>query len=199
MEYLRWLLPNASVNRDAGTTAWYMPKSLPNSLKPRVPGQPDDWDIEDDDEDGILATCKIVDSLVKGELDRGVPADRILVGGFSQGCAISLIWGLIGEQRNNVAGVVPVAGYFPLADKIAGYRKERGIDESDKGSKQWFYVHGGRDVLVPQKLFVQGKEVLEKWVDKKNIEDHLYENMAHTMAPAMLRDLLPYLTRVVPP
>lgn len=201
LPHLRWLLPNAPHENDLGTTAWYTPKALSNTLKPRIPGRDEDTsDIEPDDEEGILKTCDKVDALVRGEIDRGVPGDRIVIGGFSQGCAISLVWGLVGKERKNVAGIVPLSGYFPLADRIAAIRKERGIsDEKEGETVPWFLAHGNRDVLVSTKLFVREKEELAKWVDEKYVEEHLYDGMAHSTCNKELRDLLAFLTRVVPP
>ena len=212
MPYLRWVLPNAAFNRETMNRAWYLPKALPNSLKPRVPGQQDDeekwseWgDLMDssnaDDEEGILNACRTVDELVQGELDRGVEPGRIVVGGFSQGCAVSLVWGLTGKRRKNVGGICCLSGYFPLASRIAELRKERGIEESDKGKDvQWFYIHGNKDVLVPTRLFTAGKEELGKWIDApENLEEHLYDGMGHSTNNALLRDLLKFLSRVAPP
>ena len=182
--------------------AWYMPKALPNAMKPRVPGQEDEGETAPDDEEGILKACDTIDALVRSELDRGMEPGRIVVGGFSQGCAISLVWGLVGKERKNVAGVLPLSGYFPLADRIAGIRKERGQSETptkDEEKLKWFYVHGERDLLVRTSQFVYGKEQLDKWVNMSDVEEHLYPKMGHNTAPAELKDMLAFLTRVVPP
>lgn len=183
--------------------AWYMPKALPNAMKPRVPGVEVNDETEPDDEEGILKSCDTVDELVRQEIDRGVDPSRIIVGGFSQGCAISLVWGLVGKERNNVAGVLPLSGYFPLANRIPALRKERGLsDTPDKENekKKWFYVHGDRDALVPGRLFVEGKEVLSKWIDaERDLEEHLYEGMAHNTTNKELRDMLKWISAVLPP
>lgn len=203
LPYLRWVLPNAPNNRMAASTAWYMPKALPNALKPRVPGAQEDDETDPDDEDGILESCDTVDKFVRAEIDRGVPPERIVVGGFSQGCAVSLVWGLVGKERNNVAGVVPLSGYFPLGNKIGAIRKARGFSETaDQAgeTKKWFLAHGDRDALVPTKLFTHQKEELAKWVDfERDVEEHTYENMAHTFVPAELRGMLRWFSKVVPP
>lgn len=186
----------------AASTAWYMPKALPNAMKPRVPGAQEDDEDEDDDEDGILESCDKVDAFVRAELDRGMPPDRIVVGGFSQGCAVSLVWGLVGKERNNVAGVVPLSGYFPLSSRISKIRKARGYSESPdqaEETKKWFLAHGDRDALVPTKLFTHQKEELAKWVNaERDVEDHLYEGLAHNFVPAELRGILRWFEKVVP-
>lgn len=199
LPHLRWLLPNAPFNSTAMSRAWYLPKALPNSLKPRVPGEVVE-DEGDDDEEGIMASVRVLDGYVKEEIERGVEPGRIVVGGFSQGCAVSLIWGLVGEQRKNVAGVMCLSGYFPLAGRVEELRKKWGIERGDKGGDmRWFYIHGNKDVLVPTSLFTRGKEELCKWIDEGKLEEHLYEGMGHSTNNKLLRDMLGFLERVVPP
>jgi len=196
MQYLKWVLPYAPRNHEAMTRAWYMPKALPNATKPRVPGNEEDEDAPDD-EAGIMKSVDVVDELVEQEIKNGTPPDRILIGGFSQGCAISLVWGLTGRMRNRVAGVLCLSGYLPLRGRIADLQKERGVEyESDK--KQWFYVHGTQDMLVPLKLFIQGNEELAKWVDKDKIDGHVYQGLGHSTNAAELRDMLAFFEKVIP-
>ena len=197
LPYLRWVLPNAPRHQEAMTRAWYMPKALPNAMKPQIPGEGAD-ETEPDDEEGILQTCDVVDELVKQELDKGVEPGRIVVGGFSQGCAVSLVWGQVGKLRDKVGGVVCMSGYYPLADRVASIRKDRDIPDGEQSSSQWFYVHGSADALVPMKFFVQGVEELCKYANKKDVEGHVYDGMGHSTNNALLRDLLGFLSRVVP-
>jgi predicted esterase len=207
LPHLKWLLPNAPFSRESMSRAWYQPRALGNGGKPPVPGRDDAEDEDEveegmstkDDEKGILWACAEVDRLVEGEIEAGTPKERIVVGGFSQGCAIGLVWGLVGEQRNNVAGVVCLSGYFPLAERIEKLREDRKIEEVEKGEKKWFYIHGSKDMLVPTSLFTKGKETLEEWIDKKDLEEHLYEGLGHSTNNKLLRDLLGFLTKVVPP
>ena len=176
---------------------------------------PSDWsgssdlpDYEEDaiksavDEEGILKSCDRVDQMVHDELDRGVPPERIVVGGFSQGCAITLTWALVGRERNNVAAILPLSGYFPLADRVGAIREARGESGSpnkEADTRKWFYVHGDKDALCPPRLYEQGKQELAKWVNMENVETHLYERLAHATAPAELRDMLAFLNKIVPP
>lgn len=203
LPYLRWVLPNAPRHPEVGQNAWYMPKALPNSMKPQVPGVEEDDEMAADDEAGILESCDVVDKLVRQEIERGVDPSRIVVGGFSQGCAISLVWGLVGKEKNNVAGMLPLSGYFPIADRISALRKERGYSEApDKESekKKWFLVHGTKDILIPMRIFVQATAELSKWIDaERDLEGHVYEDMAHNTTNKELRDMLRWLSVVIPP
>jgi len=199
VQYLKWVLPNAPHNHEAMARAWYVPKALPNARKPRVPGHEDEEDAPDD-EAGIMKSVEAVDQLVEQEIKSGTPAERILVGGFSQGCAVSLVWGLTGRFRHKVGGMVCLSGYFPLREIIEALRKETEIGGSQgEATKKWFYVHGTMDMLVPTKLYTQGKEELAKLVDQEDIEEHLYPGMGHSTNSAELRDLLGFFDKVIPP
>ena len=208
LPYLRWVLPNAPFNREAMDRAWYVPKALPNAAKPRVPGHEEEDEVvgqvEPGDEAGIMSAVAYVDQLVEEEVrNRGVDAKRIVVGGFSQGCAVSLIWGLTGRWRDRVAGVVCLSGYFPLAGRIELLRMEKEDDDAGAGEgdgdKKWFLAHGTKDMLVPVRLFEKSTGELSKFVDmQRGVEGHLYEGMVHSTAAPELRDLLGWFDKVVP-
>ena len=203
LPYLRWVLPNAPFNRDAMDLAWYLPKALPNAAKPRVPGNEEDdaiGEVDPDDEEGISWAVGYVDELIEKEVGRGVDPKRIVVGGFSQGCAVSMVWGLTGRWRDAVAGVVCLSGYFPLAREIERLRKQKeGGGGEEEGGKKWFLAHGAKDMLVSARLFQKSTEELSKFLDmEKDIEGHLYEGMVHSTSAPELRDLLGWLDKVIP-
>jgi predicted esterase len=202
LPYFKWLLPNAPIHPTARVRAWYAPKAL-SSVKLEVPGMDVSAEEDPDDEAGIIKTCAYIDDMVKQEIENGVEPNRIVVGGFSQGCAISLVWSQVGKMRDKVAGVVGMSGYFPLADRIDALRTERRIDKKEEEGveekkMQYFYIHGTADAMVPMKLFVEGVEKLSKYVNRDDIEGHVYQDMGHSTNNHLLRDLLGFLGRVVP-
>ena len=80
------------------------------------------------DEDGMLKSVNLVHKLITDEVDSGIAADRIVVGGFSQGmhlsvkllisgAAISVLAGYSCERK--LAGVVGLSGWLPLHNKFA--------------------------------------------------------------------------------
>ena len=71
---------------------------------------------ESQDEAGIRRAAGWIDELIAREVDRGVPAGRIVLGGFSQGGAMSLFTGV--RCRESLAGVLCMSGYLPLADTL---------------------------------------------------------------------------------
>ena len=53
----------------------------------------------------------------------GVSPSRIVLGGFSQGGAMSLLTGLTTERQ--LAGIVALSSYLPLKDKMGSVSRSR--------------------------------------------------------------------------
>ena len=73
--------------------------------------------VRQEDELGLRESQAIVERLIERERQRGVPAERIVLMGFSQGCAMTLLAGLRSPHR--LAGLVALSGYLPLAPTTA--------------------------------------------------------------------------------
>ena len=73
-------------------------------------------DSAHDDEKGMLASVKAVDGLIQAEVDAGIPESRIIVGGFSQGGAISILTGLTSKRK--LGGVIGLSCWVTLNHKI---------------------------------------------------------------------------------
>lgn len=121
--------------------------------------------------------------------------DRIVVGGFSQGCAVSLLVGLLSQYSGELGGVVGLSGYLPLEGKVGRSVAER--KEGNNSTTKWFLAHGSRDQLVPRRMFTSYKESLEKW-EVDNVEARVYEGMPHSTIGEEIRDLCIWLERVLP-
>lgn len=67
----------------------------------------------------MLSTSSI-NSLITAELDDNpnIPPSRIIVGGFSQGAALSLLTTLTNERK--LGGAIALSGWLPLRTKIKG-------------------------------------------------------------------------------
>lgn len=61
---------------------------------------------------GIKSASKLVHSMIESEINAGIPANRIVIGGFSQGGALALYSALKFPQK--VAGVVALSCWLPL-------------------------------------------------------------------------------------
>src|ERR1700745_610957 len=70
-----------------------------------------------EDEAGLRASQKLTEELIRAQ---GLPAERIVLAGFSQGGAIVLLTGLRYPER--LAGVIALSTYLPLAGTLAAER-----------------------------------------------------------------------------
>lgn len=153
-------------------------------------------DDDEDDEEGMMKSVDYICGLIAKEAEEGkVSLDRIVVGGFSQGCAISLLVGLLSRYIGELAGVVGLSGYLPLEGKVGRLMAER--KEGVTSATKWFLAHGSRDQLVPRRMFTSYKESLEKW-KVGNVEARVYEGMPHSTIGEEIRDLCTWLERVLP-
>jgi phospholipase/carboxylesterase len=69
------------------------------------------------DETGLREASTWVDELIQQELQRGIPSERILLAGFSQGGAVVLYAGLRYPQK--LGGIIALSTFLPEADKLA--------------------------------------------------------------------------------
>lgn len=69
-----------------------------------------------EDEAGIKAAQQVVETLIEQEVQAGLPSDRIMIGGFSQGGALSLFSAL--QSRHRLAGVAALSCWAPLHKQL---------------------------------------------------------------------------------
>ncbi|KAJ0044222.1 hypothetical protein NL108_011207, partial [Boleophthalmus pectinirostris] len=69
-----------------------------------------------EDEVGIKRASENIKALIDQEVKNGIPSHRILLGGFSQGGALSLYTALTTHQK--LAGVVALSCWLPLHDSF---------------------------------------------------------------------------------
>ena len=162
---------------------------------PRRSGE-SETDDDEDDEEGLMKSVDYICELITKEVEDGkVPLARIVVGGFSQGCAVSLLVGLLSRYSGELGGVARLSGYLPLQGKVGRRVAER--EEGGKSGTKCFLAHGSRDQLVPRRMFTSYKESLEKW-EGDNIDARVYEGMPHSTIGQEIRDLCTWLERVLP-
>jgi phospholipase/carboxylesterase len=131
---IRYVFPHApempvTLNMGMRMRAWYDIVSL---------------DARGQDEAGIRRSAAAIDALVAGEIERGVPAERIVLAGFSQGAAMALFTGL--RYPDRLGGIIALSGYLPLTAALS--------DEAAPANRQLdvFQAHGRHDEVVPYAL-----------------------------------------------
>lgn len=139
-----------------------------------------------EDEAGLRETFAQIHALVDAEVARGMPASRIVLGGFSQGCAIALGAGLRCEHP--LAGVFGLSGYLPLASSTAAER------HAANAGTPVFMAHGTRDPVVG---LARGQEARSSVAALGNaVEWHDYP-MEHSVCMEEVQHVQGFLRRVL--
>jgi phospholipase/carboxylesterase len=139
-----------------------------------------------EDEHGLRASQALVEQLIAREKERGIPAARIVLAGFSQGCAMTLMTGLRHPER--LAGLVGMSGYLPLAAKTDAERHAANHDTPI------FLAHGTDDPVIPIARARQARDALVALGHP--VEWHEYA-MAHSVCAAEIAELNRWLLRVL--
>ena len=139
-----------------------------------------------EDEAGLRESQALVEALIAREKARGVPARRIVLAGFSQGCAMTLMTGLRHDER--LAGLVGLSGYLPLAAKAEAERHTANRD------LPIFLAHGTLDPVIPIARARQSRDVLVAMGHE--VEWHEYA-MPHSVCAEEIGDLERWLLRAL--
>ena len=174
---VRFLFPNApsipvTINGGYVMPAWY--DILTADL------------VRREDEAGLRVSCAQIEELIANEKSRGMPANRIVVAGFSQGCAMALMVGL--RHAEALAGIVGMSGYLPLADKLQAEHTAAGK------ACPIFLAHGTRDGVVALPRATASRDALA--LLGYSVEWHEYP-MEHSVCPQEVADLEAFLKRVL--
>jgi phospholipase/carboxylesterase len=139
-----------------------------------------------EDETGLRDSQHDVEALIARDKARGIPASRIVVAGFSQGCAMTLQTGL--RHPEKLAGMLCLSGYLPLAPQVAHERSEESVDTPI------FMAHGRQDPVVPFARAVDSRAALEAM--GYQVEWHEYP-MQHTLCLEEVQDISAWLRKVL--
>ena len=98
---------------------------------------------QNEDEAGITRSQAYIHSLIAKEIEKGIPSERIVLGGFSQGGAMSVFSGITNKEK--LGGVFGLSCYLLLSDRIKNFMPE---DWPNKKTP-FFLAHGLDDDIVP--------------------------------------------------
>ena len=106
------------------------------------------------DSAGVAASVQLLDGLIEAEIARGVPVERILLAGFSQGGAVVLSSAL--RRGWPVAGLIALSTYLPDAEAAAASAAAEGP------LPPVFMAHGQKDPVIPQDVAVHSAKALKE-------------------------------------
>lgn len=139
-----------------------------------------------EDEAGLRASQLQVEALIAREKARGIPASRIILAGFSQGCAMTLQTGL--RHPEKLAGMLCLSGYLPLSSVTGAERSEASL------GTPIFMAHGVQDPVVPFARAEESRKVVEAL--GYQVEWHAYP-MQHTLCLEEVQDISKWIRKVV--
>lgn len=176
---IRFVFPNApqipvTLNGGYIMRAWYDIAAAGTDISKR------------EDEQGLRQSQQQIQALIARENERGIATDKIVIAGFSQGCAMSLQTGL--RHSEKLAGLMCLSGYVPLADKLASERHAANQDTPI------FMVHGTADPVIPVQRAEQSRDLLKSL--GYQVEWHDYW-MQHSVDPQEIIDIGNWLRKVL--
>jgi phospholipase/carboxylesterase len=139
-----------------------------------------------EDEAGLRTAQGWIEQLIEQEKSRGIPASRIILAGFSQGCAMTFQAGL--RYPEKLAGLLCLSGYTPLAGKVAEERSPANQDTPI------FMAHGRGDSVIQILRAEQSRDLLKSL--GYDVEWHEYM-MPHSVCEEEIEDVSAWLKRVL--
>jgi phospholipase/carboxylesterase len=142
--------------------------------------------VRREDEEGLRRSVGMVEALIGRERERGMPSARIVLAGFSQGCAMSLLTGLRHKER--LGGIVGLSGYLPLAATTAAERSD------SNALTPIFMGHGQQDNVITIDRGRASRDALQAL--GCDVEWHEYP-MAHSVCAQEIADLNAWLLKTL--
>ena len=139
-----------------------------------------------EDEAGLRQSLALVEALIERERARGIEASRIVLGGFSQGCAMTLMTGL--RYRERLAGLLGMSGYLPLAATTAAERS------TANAGVPIFLAHGRQDPVIAIDRATASRDALVEL--GYPVEWHDYP-MPHSVSAREIEDINRWLLKVL--
>lgn len=172
---VRFVFPNApsipvTINGGYVMPAWYDIKEM--NIERKV------------DLDQLIASAEQIRLLIDREIDRGIPSERIVLAGFSQGGAVAYQAAL--THMFPLAGLLCLSTYFATADSITPNGANRKIPIR--------ICHGTRDPVVPVRL---GKAAHQRLDAMGYAVGYSEYPMEHAVCPQEIADISRWLQKVL--
>ena len=174
---VRFVFPHATIqpvtiNGGMAMRSWY------DILTPNL--------VKREDEAGIRMSEQAIQALIARENARGVPTSRIVLAGFSQGCAMTLHTGI--RLKEKLAGLIGLSGYLPLIDMAAQER------HSANATTPIFLAHGTHDPVVTLERAEASRAKLVEL--GYSVQWHTYP-MPHSVCAQEIDDISSFLQSVL--
>ncbi|KAM6973896.1 acyl-protein thioesterase 2 isoform 1-T2 [Tautogolabrus adspersus] len=178
--HVKFICPHApsipvTLNMKATMPAWFDLMGL----KPDIP----------EDESGIKRAADNIKAIIEHEAKNGIPPHRIILGGFSQGGALSLYTALTCQHQ--LAGVVALSCWLPL---------HRSFPSASSGHKNIpiLQCHGENDCMIPAQFGAMTHEKLRLIVNPDLVNFKTYPNLSHSSCPQEMVAVREFIDKYLP-
>ncbi|XP_069033124.1 acyl-protein thioesterase 2 [Embiotoca jacksoni] len=180
LPYIKYICPHApqipvSLNMKTMMPAWFDLMGL----SPDCP----------QDESGIKKAAENIKAIIEHEAKNGIPPHRIILGGFSQGGALSLYTALTCQHQ--LAGVVALSCWLPL---------HRSFPSAQSGSKNLpiLQCHGVMDPMIPVQFGAMTSEKLKSILNPDLITFKTYPELLHGSCPQEMAGVKEFIEKYLP-
>ncbi|GME94618.1 unnamed protein product [[Candida] boidinii] len=136
---------------------------------------------------GILEACSIVNYFIEKEIAKGIPAERIIIGGFSQGASITL--SATALIKHKIAGTIVMSGFCGIPNEV----KARSIEINKE--TPIFQGHGTSDPVIPYENAKKAGEFFKVTLGFKNLSFNTYPGMPHSTSPQEVEDIKNFIKK----
>ena len=164
---IRFIFPNApsipvTINQGVRMPAWYDIREM--AIDRKV------------DEEQLRQSAAEVHKFIDAQIAEGIPAERILLAGFSQGGAVVLEAGL--SCQHGLGGILSLSSYFPTVASVSPAEANRSVPVR--------VCHGSADPVVPESL---GKKAVADLEELGYTVQYSNYPMQHAVCPQEINAL----------
>lgn len=134
------------------------------------------------DQKGIDRSINIVHQLIEQEESAGIPTDKIVLAGFSQGAVMALLTGLTFSKP--LAGLMALSGFLPMEEKTVSQFT------ATNRTVPIFIAHGTQDGVVPFQLGETTANMLNQYQYPVTWKEY---PMPHSVSAEEVRDIATWL------
>jgi len=134
----------------------------------------------------LNSSAKQIQALIDREIERGIPADRIVIAGFSQGGAVAYQTAL--TYPKPLAGLLAMSTYFATKESIQLSDANKRLDIK--------IMHGSQDPVVNPRLGEQALRSLTEMGFQPSYKSYIME---HCVCGAQITDISAWLVKLLAP
>lgn len=134
----------------------------------------------------FMESSSYLQALVKNELLSGMPAEQIILAGFSQGGAIVLHTGLRYEKK--LGGILALSTYLPTLDQLTGKQNPA------NSNIPIMMAHGTMDPMIP---IAYGQSTHKRLSELGYRIQWREYPMGHAVSPAEIRDISAWFLKIL--